>query len=66
MILGALEDAGGREYLADQARKIPSSFLTLVGKVLPADAKAAAAAGPEAPMIVVEIDPDPETASEAG
>jgi hypothetical protein len=35
MILGALDDAGGRQYLTDRAADTPSAFLTLVGKVLP-------------------------------
>jgi hypothetical protein len=35
MILGALSDVGGREYLAQQARQNPAAFLTLIGKVLP-------------------------------
>lgn len=35
MILGALDDAGGRSYLTEQARTSPGAFLTLVGKVLP-------------------------------
>jgi hypothetical protein len=35
MILGALDDAGGQQYLADQAMKCPGAFLTLIGKVLP-------------------------------
>ncbi len=35
MILGALDDAGGRRYLSQQAEKNPAAFLTLVGKVLP-------------------------------
>jgi len=35
MILGALDDAGGRDYLTAQATKSPGAFLTLVGKVLP-------------------------------
>ena len=35
MILGALDDAGGQEYLARQAEENPAAFLTLVGKVLP-------------------------------
>ena len=38
MILGALADAGGRAYLAEQARKNPGSFLRLVGKLLPRQA----------------------------
>jgi hypothetical protein len=35
MILGALSDAGGREYLVRQADKNPAAFMVLVGKVLP-------------------------------
>lgn len=35
MILGALDKAGGEDYLAQQAEANPSAFLTLVGKVLP-------------------------------
>lgn len=35
MILGALDDAGGQEYLARQAELNPGPFLALVGKVLP-------------------------------
>jgi len=35
MILGALDDAGGQEYLAAQAIASPAAFLTLIGKILP-------------------------------
>jgi hypothetical protein len=35
MVLQALSDAGGVEYLSRQAKENPSAFLTLVGKVLP-------------------------------
>lgn len=35
MIIGALGDAGGQEYLARQAESNPAAFMTLVGKVLP-------------------------------
>lgn len=35
MVLGALDDAGGQEYLRRQANENPGPFLTLVGKVLP-------------------------------
>jgi hypothetical protein len=35
MILQALSDAGGVEYLKEQATKSPAAFLSLVGKVLP-------------------------------
>lgn len=35
MILGALNDNGGQNYLAEQARENPNAFMQLVGKVLP-------------------------------
>jgi hypothetical protein len=35
MILGALEDAGGQAYLAEQARANPSAFLSLLGRIIP-------------------------------
>lgn len=39
MILGALEQAGGQQYLAEQAEQNPGAFLSLVGKVVPKDLK---------------------------
>ena len=35
MILQALDDAGGQQYLVEQAHKNPAAFMTLLGKVLP-------------------------------
>lgn len=35
MVLTALDEAGGVDYLTAQAESNPSAFLTLVGKVLP-------------------------------
>lgn len=35
MILTALDESGGVEYLKGQAETNPTAFLTLVGKVLP-------------------------------
>ena len=40
MILGALSDVGGQEYLKLQAIENPSAFMTLIGKVLPKDVNA--------------------------
>jgi len=37
MIRGALDDAGGQEYLALQAMENPSAFMGLIGKILPKD-----------------------------
>jgi hypothetical protein len=39
MIMGALQDAGGQQYLAQQARDNPAAFMGLVGKVIPKDLK---------------------------
>ena len=35
MILNALDDAGGVEYLTKQARETPSAFMALLAKILP-------------------------------
>lgn len=35
MVLQALDEAGGVKYLLEQARANPTSFMGLVGKVLP-------------------------------
>ena len=35
MILTALDDVGGVDYLRRQAEANPTAFLTLIGKVLP-------------------------------
>lgn len=40
MILGALDDAGGQDYLTEQARENPKAFLALLGRVLPTTIKA--------------------------
>jgi hypothetical protein len=47
MILGALSDAGGQDYLLQQARDNPGPFLTLIGKVLPTTL----ATDPDSPII---------------
>lgn len=48
MILGALDDAGGQQYLTQQAKDNPGPFLSLVGKVLPVTL----AGDPSQPMVV--------------
>ena len=35
MILEALDNAGGAQYLTEQAQKNPKAFLALLGRVLP-------------------------------
>lgn len=52
MILKALDDVGGVEYLAKQANENPTAFLTLVGKVLPMTI----AGDPEAPVLISRIE----------
>lgn len=37
MVLGALSDAGGQDYLTKQAKKNPKAFLSLLGRCLPKD-----------------------------
>ena len=44
MILGALDELGGQDYLVTQARENPTAFLSLVGKILPKEIKADVAA----------------------
>jgi hypothetical protein len=39
MILGALDAAGGEDYLVRQAGENPTAFLSLVGRVLPKEPK---------------------------
>ncbi len=48
MILAALHNAGGQEYLVAQARTNPVAFLALLGKVLPMTL----AGNPSDPLIV--------------
>ena len=64
MILGALDDAGGRAYLAKQALDNPSAFMTLVGKVLPLQLTGKDG-GPIATTDVTELPADPLEASSA-
>jgi len=37
MILGALASAGGEDWLLEQARINPATFMNLIGKVLPSE-----------------------------
>ena len=45
MILGALNAAGGMEYLHKQAIDNPGPFMALVGKILPRDVNANVSGG---------------------
>jgi hypothetical protein len=58
MILGALDKAGGLDYLAERAAdpRTASAFLTLVGKTLPLTVKGPGANGEHTfQKIIVEI-----------
>lgn len=35
MVIGALDDVGGRDYLAARAIDTPTAFMALLGKILP-------------------------------
>jgi hypothetical protein len=50
MILGALDKAGGEDYLTAQAKNNPNAFLALIGKVLPTTIT-----GPEGKALVLEL-----------
>jgi len=50
MILAALDNAGGVEYLQKQAIENPGPFMSLIGKVLPM-----AVTGADGGPVVVEI-----------
>ena len=39
MILGALADAGGQQYLARQADENPVAFMSLLGRIVPVEQK---------------------------
>ena len=58
MVLGALADAGGQEWLAEQAKKNPVAFMSLLGRVLPLTV----AGDPNAPvkLVVSWVDPEDE------
>jgi hypothetical protein len=49
MILQALDDAGGHQYLVEQASKNPVAFMTLLGKVLPLQVTG----DPTEPLVIV-------------
>ena len=51
MILGALDNLGGQEYLQRQGEENPVAFMTLLGKVLPTTL----AGDPSNPVVIQEI-----------
>jgi len=53
MIDGALQDVGGRSYLARQAIENPVAFMGLLGKILPKDINVGGQSGN--PIIIKEI-----------
>jgi len=59
MIEGALQDAGGRAYLARQADENPSAFMGLLGKILPKDISVSGANGGDIIIKVIKTIVDP-------
>jgi hypothetical protein len=51
MILKALDEAGGVEYLKTQAKKSPNAFLALIGRVLPLQVSG----DPDAPLVPAAV-----------
>ena len=54
MIEGALQDVGGRSYLARQAEENPTAFMGLLGKILPKDITLGGAGGGPVSIEVVK------------
>ena len=54
LIMGALADAGGQDYLTEQSRKNPVAFMGLVGRVLPLQVKEGGD-DPKVPTVVKHI-----------
>jgi len=52
MILGALDKAGGVDYLAAQAEKNPAAFMALLGKVLPLQVSGVGGGADYLPVVV--------------
>ena len=50
MVVQALDELGGVEYLKKQAKENPTAFMTLVGKIIPTQI----AGDPENPLKVIE------------
>lgn len=58
MILGALTNAGGEEYLTRQAEENPQAFMGLIGKVLPTELKGTGEGGSIIVKVVTGLDRD--------
>ena len=59
MLHQALEEEGGVEYLRWAARKQPVAFLSLIGRLLPAEVRASLETGPVEIHVVTGIDGAP-------
>jgi len=51
MVVNALNLVGGEKYLAKQAKENPASFMSLVGRVIPTQVRAALTGGEGNPII---------------
>jgi hypothetical protein len=66
MILGALFDVGGQAYLAEQAQKNPSAFMSLLSKILPSVANVNLTNEPTTEELIAIILSDPQLAAIIG
>ena len=55
MILGALAEVGGQDYLVRRARKHPGAFLVLLGKLTPAQMAGTGDGPVQAPYSDIEV-----------
>lgn len=55
IILGALEKAGGEDYLVAQARDNPTAFMSLLGKLIPSETKTEHTGKDGGPVITASI-----------
>ena len=55
MILGALEQAGGEQYLFTQAHDNQNAFLSLIGRILPTEVKAEHTCANGTPLEIVIV-----------
>lgn len=39
MLLASLDAVGGQQYFMEQAKENPSAYMTLIGKIIPAEVK---------------------------
>lgn len=56
MIVEALHNVGGVEYLSHQARKNPTAFMALIGRIIPHQVKQEVSGSSSRPLLIQQID----------